>query len=59
MVDDMIRKFLQEDRGNVTVEYVIFVAAVGMVLIIGVTLLFNALQAFFASWAGYFATPSS
>ena len=55
MVDDMNgRRFLREDQGVIAVEYIVFVAAIGTVLIIGVTLLFNALGAFFGSWATYF-----
>ncbi len=47
-------KFLQEDKGVIAVEYIVFVAAIGTVMIIGVTLLFDALSAFFGSWATYF-----
>ena len=55
MVDYMsARKFFQEDKGVIALEYVIFVAAIGTVLIVGVGLLFNALGTFFSSWATYF-----
>lgn len=48
------RKFFQEDKGVITVEYVVFVAAIGTLMILGVTVLFNALGNFFTSWATYF-----
>jgi len=55
MVDDMsARKFFQEDKGVIAVEYIVFVAAIGTVLVVGATLLFNALGTFFGSWATYF-----
>ena len=48
------KKILPDDRGNITVEYIIFIAAAGTLLIAGVAFLYNALGAFFQSWAGYF-----
>lgn len=48
------KKLLQEEKGTVALEYVIFAAAIGIALIVGVGLLFNALGNFFAAWAGYF-----
>ncbi len=55
MVDDMsATNFLQEDKGVIAVEYIIFVAAIGTAMVIGVTLLFDALSTFFGSWATYF-----
>ena len=48
------RRFLREDKGVIAVEYIIFVAAIGTVLIVGVTFLYNALGTFFTSWATYF-----
>jgi len=51
-----IKKFLQEDDGAVAVEYVILVAAAGVVLAIGVTVMFMGMSDLFAAWAGYFGT---
>ena len=52
----MIKKFLAEDQGVVTVEYVIFVAVIGVTLAAGVWVLFNGMSALFSAWTGYFAT---
>jgi Flp pilus assembly pilin Flp len=49
-----IKKFLQEDQGVIATEYVIFVAAAGILLAVGVGLLFGAMRGTFANWANYF-----
>jgi Flp pilus assembly pilin Flp len=55
MVADMkVGRFIREDEGVIAVEYIVFLAGIGTVLIIGVALLFNALSTFFGSWATYF-----
>jgi Flp pilus assembly pilin Flp len=51
-------EFLKDDQGVVSVEYVIFVAAIGMLLIVGVSALFNAMSNLFGAWAGYFGGGS-
>ena len=48
------RKLFREDKGNVAIEYVILTAAAGILLVVGVGVLFNALGTFFGSWATYF-----
>jgi Flp pilus assembly pilin Flp len=49
------RKFFQEDKGGpIATEYVIFVAAIGTILVVGVYALFTAMSQLFNSWAGYF-----
>ena len=53
-----IKRFLQEDQGVVAVEYIIFVAAAGIILGVGVTLMFNAMSGLFGSWATYFGAGS-
>jgi Flp pilus assembly pilin Flp len=53
-----IKKFLQEDKGVIATEYVIFVAAAGIILGVGVTLLFNAMSDVFGTWSNYFGTGS-
>jgi Flp pilus assembly pilin Flp len=56
MVERMmaVKKFLQEDEGAVAVEYVILVAAAGILLTAGVIGLFDAMKDLFGAWAGYF-----
>jgi Flp pilus assembly pilin Flp len=49
-----IKKFLQEDRGAIVTEYVIFVCVIGIILAVGVTALFNGMRNLFGAWAGYF-----
>ena len=54
-----IRNFFKGDQGGpVTLEYVIFVAAIGIIMAVGVTVLFNAMTALFTAWAQYFGTAS-
>jgi Flp pilus assembly pilin Flp len=53
-----IKRFLQEDQGAVVVEYVILVAAAGLVLAIGVGVMFSGMSDLFNAWAGYFAGGS-
>ena len=55
MVDDMNnRKLIQDDNGVITVEYVVFVAAIGTLMVVGVGILLTALGTFFGNWATYF-----
>ena len=52
------KKLLQEENGGpVTTEYVIFVGFIGIVMAVGVTVLFNAMRNLFTAWAGYFTGP--
>jgi len=56
-----LRGLLARDEGSVAVEYVVFVAAVGIILIVGVAALFNAMSKLFTYWGGptgYFASTS-
>ena len=46
--------FLKQDRGSVTVEYIILVAAAGILLGVGVSALMNGMSGYFNSWAGFF-----
>ncbi len=52
------KEFLREHQGVASMEYVLFVAAMGIILIVGVGVLFRALGNFFTSWAGYFGGGS-
>lgn len=53
-----VKKFLMDDRGIVAVEYVVFVAAIGIILGVGVLALFNGMKDMFGAWAGYFGGGS-
>jgi len=48
------KKFLKEEKGVIATEYVVFVAAIGIVLAVGVALLFDAMKNMFGAWAFYF-----
>jgi Flp pilus assembly pilin Flp len=48
------KRFLKEEEGVVTAEYVVFVAAIGILMAVGVGVLFNAMHNLFSAWAGYF-----
>ncbi len=50
----VIKEFLKGDKGAVVVEYVVMVAAAGILLAVGVWVLFNAMSNLFGAWAGYF-----
>jgi hypothetical protein len=53
----MLRKdfFKEEDGGPLSAEMVIMIAAVGVLLGVGVSVLFNAMSDYFALWAGFFS----
>ena len=51
----MVKKLIGEDKGGpITTEYVIFVAAIGIIMAVGVTALFNSMSNLFTAWASYF-----
>lgn len=47
--------FIKEEDGVITTEYVVFVACIAILLIAGVSGLYNALGGYFNRWAGFFA----
>lgn len=49
-----IKEFFREQKGVVATEYVIFAAAIGILMAVGVGVLLNAMGNFFTSWATYF-----
>lgn len=53
-----LMRLLARDEGAVAVEYVVFVAAVGILLIVGVAALFSSLSGLFNQWANYFNSTS-
>ena len=53
-----IKKFLKNNQATVAIEYVVFVAAVGILLIVGVGVLFKSMSGLFSGWASYFNVSS-
>lgn len=54
-----IRNFFRGDQsGAVVTEYVVFVAAIGIILVVGVAALFNGMKALFGNYAQYFGAGS-
>jgi Flp pilus assembly pilin Flp len=49
-----VQDFLRDEKGVVATEYVVFVAAIGTILVLGVYVLFNAMSGMFSTWANYF-----
>ncbi len=50
----LIKNLIRDEQGVVPAEYVVFVAALGILLAGGVFVLFNGLSALFGAWAAYF-----
>lgn len=49
------KRFLKEENGGpVTMEYVIFVAAICILMAAGVEVLFKGMSNLFGAWANYF-----
>jgi Flp pilus assembly pilin Flp len=49
-----VKNFLKNTQATVAMEYVVFVAAVGVFLVVGVAALFNSMSGLFSAWASYF-----
>ncbi len=49
-----LKRFLAGDQGVIATEYAIFVAAIGVILAVGVSTLFKAMSGSFTAWANYF-----
>ncbi len=49
-----LKRFLQGNEGVVASEYVVFVAAIGIILVVGVWLLFTSISGVYAAWGNYF-----
>jgi Flp pilus assembly pilin Flp len=47
-------KFLKEEKGVIAAEYVVFMAAIGILLAVGVFALTGAIRDLLTAWAGYF-----
>lgn len=55
MLKSFRKDFFKDEDGVVSLEYLIFVASAGILLVVGVGLLFNAMSDYFGSWAAFFA----
>ena len=53
-----LKKFCAEDHGAVVTEYVVFVAAIGIIMAAGVYVLFDGMSSLFGAWAQYFNAGS-
>jgi Flp pilus assembly pilin Flp len=53
-----IKIFCENNQAAVAPEYVVFVAAVGILLIVGVGVLFTSMSGLFNGWASYFNVSS-
>jgi Flp pilus assembly pilin Flp len=47
--------FFRREDGVISTEYVVFVACIGVLLVVGVSALYNAMSAYFNSWATFFS----
>ena len=56
----MLRKefFMGEEDGTVSTEMVVIIAAIGLLLGVGVSVLFTALSDYFNAWATFFSAGS-
>ena len=55
-----LKHFWRDERGGVlATEYILFVAAIGIILVVGVAVLFGGLSALVGAYAGYFSKGSS
>ena len=56
----MLRKefFTEEEDGMLSTEAVVLIAAIGIILTLGVTALFNGMNTYFNAWANFFSTGS-
>lgn len=53
-----LKQFWRDEKGVVTVEYVVFVAAIGILLVLGVWVLINGMGDLFGAYSNYFRPPS-
>ena len=50
-----LKKFLQGNEGVIASEYVVFVAAIGIILVVAVWILFFSISAYYGAWGNYFS----
>ncbi len=49
-----LKRFLQGNEGVIATEYAVFVAAIGVILVAAVWLLFSSISGYYAAWGNYF-----
>lgn len=49
------KNFFRDEDGVVAMEYVLFCAAIAILLVVGVGLLFTAMSDYFGDWADFFS----
>jgi Flp pilus assembly pilin Flp len=50
--------FLKDDQGVVSLEYLLFVAAIAIILTVGVAALMGGMSSYFSNWADFFNSGS-
>ena len=50
-----LKRFMQGNEGVIASEYVVFVAAIGIILVLGVWLLFTSISGVYSAWGNYFS----
>ena len=50
-----LKRFLQGNEGATASEYVVFVAAIGVILVVAVWLLFSSISGVYSAWGNYFS----
>jgi len=50
-----LKRFLKGNEGVIASEYVVFVAAIGIILVLGVWLLFTSISGYYGAWGNYFS----
>ena len=54
-----LSEFVKDDQGVIPVEYVVFAAAIAIILSVGVAALMGGMSSYFNSWATFFRTTGS
>jgi Flp pilus assembly pilin Flp len=48
--------FMEEEDGTLSTEMVVLIAAIGIILTVGVSALFTGMSGYFQSWADFFSS---
>jgi Flp pilus assembly pilin Flp len=48
--------FMEEEDGTLSTEMVVLIAAIGIILTVGVSALFTGMSGYFQSWANFFSS---
>lgn len=54
----LAKEFFEQEEGVISAEFVVFVACIAVLLVVGVAALFNAMSGYFNAWAAFFAAGS-